>query len=103
MDKTIPAPLALRRMILRTTGEVVELDQRVPIEQLAAIIGCECAHVVMLADRLHVMYVDDNGVDKGLSHNVAATALYWQKCGGPVDAAIYGDVVVVPDSDYAEC
>ncbi|MNW08180.1 hypothetical protein D3C71_2049180 [compost metagenome] len=62
-------------------------------------IGAEALDTVSLADRVHVMLVDDEGILKGLPVNPVATRLYQDARGIPHQ--IRGDVVIVPDSDYA--
>ena len=62
-------------------------------------IGAEALDTARLADRLHVMLVDDEGISKNLPVNPAATRLYQEARGIPYQ--IRGDVVIVPDSDYA--
>ena len=54
-----------------------------------------------MPDDTHVMIVHDAGHAKKLPVNNVATALYWEKCGRAVAHAIRGDVVLVPDEDFA--
>jgi ornithine carbamoyltransferase len=88
------------RKIIRTNGEEVQLDKPQSIADVEKLIGADVLDTVSLRDRVHVMLVDDLSHKKGLPINQAATELYWEKCGRPVDHVIRGDVVVVPDSDF---
>lgn len=90
------------RKLIRIDGTEVDLPAKLTMTEVRDRIGAEALDTVILADGVHVMLVDDSGAIDGKSVNGRATALYWQKCGGPVDWAICGDVVIVPDSDYAE-
>jgi hypothetical protein len=92
----------LVRAILHADGRVTNLSAPITVAEICKVVGARICGAVMLHDRTHAMYYHDRGIAAGLPRNGAATALYWDKCGGPVDAAIYGDVVVVPDSDYEE-
>jgi hypothetical protein len=90
------------RRLIRTDGTTLDIGE--PIDMLAVEImlgaNCDCFDTVLLADGIHVMILDDLGHRKGLPLNKAATLLYWERCGGPNDHCIVGDVVIAPDSDF---
>lgn len=88
------------RMVLRATGEKVNCSEPMSIERIRTILQAEALDTVRLADRVHVMPVDDSGYDKDLPVNAAATELYLQRCIPGTTHQIRGDVVVVPDSDF---
>jgi hypothetical protein len=50
---------------------------------------------------MHVMLVDDIGAAKKLPVNVEATRLYHLNCRPGTTHEIRGDVVIVPDEDFA--
>lgn len=93
---TLPAHT---RCVLRADGTTLDLDGPVSMAQIENLIGADVLDSIRLAGGL-VMIVDDLGHPKGLPMNKPATLLYWEKCGGPVDWFIAGDVVIVPDSDF---
>ena len=91
------------REIIRVNGVRIPLEARkYSFEEIYKLIGCDCVDLVHLADRVHVMVVDDNGLLFHKPVNREATLLYWEKCGGPTPTPIVGDVVIVPESDYAD-
>lgn len=94
-----PQPAAIRKLI-RADGTEETLAGVVPLERVRRLVGAATLDVVLLADRKHVMLVDDNGYSKGLPVNSAATRLYHQVCKPGTTHQILGDVVVVPDADY---
>lgn len=89
------------RKLIKTDGSVQLLGFRQTTMQLRAMIGADCLDTVILKDRVHVMLVDDAGHAKGLPVNPKATEIYYEKCGGPNPHQIRGDVVIVPDEDFA--
>jgi hypothetical protein len=91
------------RRLLRTDGTVIELDGPKDMAEIEALIGgdCEATDVVMLRDRLHVMILDDTGASRNLPVNPAATALYHEICVAGTTWPIRGDVVILPDTDFA--
>jgi hypothetical protein len=92
------------RKLIRVDGTEYPLDKKPLFTEIENLIGATCLDMVVLAEHyapgVHVMCVDDTGADDGKPVNPKATELYWQKCGGPVDWCIHGDVVILPDSDY---
>jgi hypothetical protein len=88
------------RKLIRASGEEVALPSPVSIADVKRLIGADTLDSVMLRDRTHVMLVDDVGHLKGLPVNAAATRLYEERFPG-VEHDIVGDVVIVPDSDFA--
>jgi len=110
------------RVLLRTNGERVELDGPVSFKDIERMIDATALTFVTLADRLHVMAMDDFGyetvpVESRLPDgtpfiemkcirprkpvNAEATRLYHEVCIPGTTHQIVGDVVIVPDSDYA--
>ncbi|KCB24871.1 hypothetical protein [Bordetella hinzii] len=89
------------RKLIRADGTVTELNGPHAIEDVRSMIGADALDIVRLADRVHVMLVDDLGHPKGLAVNAEATRLYHEVCIPGTTHPIRGDVVVVPDSDYA--
>ncbi|MBB2918302.1 DUF3846 domain-containing protein [Cupriavidus alkaliphilus] len=92
--------MTLLRQLIRTNGVSEQLDRPHSVTEICALIGAEALDTVVLADRMHVMVVDDLGHYKHLPINRAATVLYWEKCGTPNRHVIRGDVVIAPDSDF---
>lgn len=113
-------PITIRK-IIRTDGTETPLDQPVGIAQIEQLIGASCVSTVLLADRQHVMALDDNGYETepverqedGVTVielrcvrarkpvNAEATRLYREVCVPGTTHQIVGDVVIVPDSDFA--
>jgi hypothetical protein len=92
--------MTIIRCLLTTDGKRINFDSPLTLADIERLIGADTLDTVNLADRVHVMVVDDIGHQKGLPLNKPATLLYWDRCGGPNDWAIVGDVVIVPDSDF---
>lgn len=109
------------RKLFRTDGTSMDLPAGMSVSELNALIGAETADTVCLrhlGEPLHVMVVDDAGYEtETIEHspgqfetrpiralkplNVVATALYHANCQPGVTHQIVGDVVVVPDGDFA--
>lgn len=87
------------RKLIRADGAETELHGPHALQDVRQMIGAEALDTVNLADRVHVMLVDDEGILKNLPVNPKATRLYQDARGVPHQ--IRGDVVIVPDSDYA--
>lgn len=87
------------RKLIRADGAEAELHGPHAIQDICQMIGADALDTVSLSDRVHVMLVDDQGILKNLPVNPAATRLYQDARGIPHQ--IRGDVVIVPDSDYA--
>lgn len=88
------------RMLVRALGaEVTHFDNPVRMPDVQALLGTSALTVIMLADRVHVLIMDDFAAHKELPVNVIATKYYWEKCGAPVDWYIRGDVFICPDDD----
>jgi len=87
------------RKLIRADGVETDLHGPHALQDVRQMIGADALDTVSLADRVHVMLVDDDGISKGLPVNPAATRLYQDARGIPHQ--IRGDVVIVPDSDYA--
>lgn len=90
----------LTRKIICADGTEIALAERITTAKAAELIGAECLDFVTLADRVHMMLVDDLGHQRGLPVNAKATALYLQRCRPGTDHQIVGNVVIVPDSDF---
>lgn len=91
--------MKLIRKLIRAEGAETELHGPHAIRDICQMIGADALVTVTLADRVHVMLVDDQGIVKSLPVNPAATRLYQDARGIPHQ--IRGDAVIVPDSDYA--
>lgn len=92
------------RALIKADGIRQDLDVRKTTAQIKGLIGAECLDTVSLrhmGSPAHVMLVDDLGHDKGLPVNEEATRLYHLNCRPGTTHQIRGDVVVVPDLDFA--
>lgn len=75
------------------------------MSDLCALIGADTIDVVSLrhmGEPRHVMLVDDGGHESRRPVNHEATRLYWANCRPGTTHQIVGDVVIAPDSDFAE-
>jgi hypothetical protein len=90
------------RRLLCADGTTRDLDGPVSMDGIHALLGCSTCDSFMLLDRVHVMVVDDLGHHKDLPVNEAATAFYLERCVPGADWQIRGDVVIVPDADFAK-
>jgi hypothetical protein len=89
------------RKIIRADGTEEQLERTPPASEVRGLIGAETLDTFTLLDRKHVIFVDDEGHAKGLPVNEKATALYHARCKPGTSHTIVGDVVIVPDADYA--
>lgn len=108
------------RRLIRTDGTVVDLVNPVPSSKIGELIGAAVTDTVTLwhmGEPLHVMVVDDLGYEtKAITDenatllvpmrarkpvNAEATRLYHENCQPGTTHQIVGDVLVVPDQDYA--
>ena len=109
------------RRLIRTDGTVIDFAEPVPIARLGELIGAAITDTVNLrhmGEPLHVMVVDDLGYDTQMDEhgdgrfenrcvrarkpvNPEATRLYHLNCLPGTTHQIVGDVMVVPDEDYA--
>lgn len=89
------------RKLIRADGTETELHGPHALRDIARMIGADTIGTVRLADRKHVMLVDDDGHLKRLPVNAEGTRLYHETCVPGTTWPIVGDVVIVPDSDYA--
>lgn len=113
----------MMRRLIRTDGSFIDFTSPVPVAKVMDLIGAACVDSVTLhhmgKDPLHVMFVDDLGYDtKAVHHpngvtelrtvkarkpvNLEATKLYLANCRAGHTHQIVGDVLIVPDSDYAQ-
>jgi hypothetical protein len=111
----------LTRKLIRADGTSEEIPPGKSMADLRALIGAQGIDTVNLrhmGEPLHVMLVDDKGyetemVEKGSGHfelrptkarkpvNAEATKLYLANCRPGTTHQIVGDVIVVPDLDFA--
>jgi hypothetical protein len=108
------------RCLIRTDGTITHLAEPVSFEKIHQLIGADMCDTVALrhmGEPLHVMLLDDNGYEtKAIEHdgyvevrpiralkpiNEEATRLYLLNCLPGTTHQIVGDVVIVPDEDYA--
>lgn len=89
------------RKLIRAHGAETELHGPHALQDIRQMISADTLGTILLADRKHVMLVDDDGHQKRLPVNAEATRLYHETCVPGTTWQIVGDVVVVPDSDYA--
>lgn len=92
--------MTIVRCLLRTNGDRIDFDSPLTLADIERLIGAEVLDTVTLVDRVHVMIVDDLGHQKGLPINKPATLLYWDRCGGPNEHCIVGDVFIASDGDF---
>ena len=95
----------ITRKLIRVDGTEVPLHGPHALDDVRQMIGADTLCTVNLRHMgppLHVMLADDTGAITGKPVNERATALYQQRCWPGATATIHGDVVIVPDSDYAE-
>jgi hypothetical protein len=93
------------RKLIRVDGTEVELHGPHSIQDVQTMIGASTLDTVLLrslGEPLHVMLVDDTGMIDGRPVNAKATDLYHAQCRPGNPYQIHGDVVIVPDGDYAE-
>lgn len=92
------------RKLIRADGSTMALPKRQSMEWLRQLIGADTLDTVNLRHLgrpTHVMLVDDNGHAKGRPVNAEATRLYLANCRPGTVHEIVGDVVIVPDEDFA--
>lgn len=92
------------RAVIKTDGSNVQLPEPKTMKACHALIGADTLDTVTLRHMgypMHVMLVDDAGHSKGLPVNTEATRLYHMNCRPGTTHTIRGDVVVVPDEDFA--
>ena len=96
--------MTITRKLIRTDGTEVELTGPHAIGDIEQLIGADTLDTVALrhlGNPLHMMLVDDAGHSKKLPVNEKATELYLENCRPHTFHKIRGDVVIVPDGDYA--
>lgn len=95
---------AVTRKVIRCDGTAVDLPAPLRMSELQRLIAAEGLDTVSLRHLgrpLHVMLVDDTGLIDGKPVNPEATRLYHANCRPGTTQPICGDVVIVPDSDFA--
>jgi hypothetical protein len=96
--------MTITRKLIRADGTEAELIGPHALDDVRQMIGADTLDTVALrhlGQPLHVMLLDDLGYAKQLPVNDKATELYLENCHPHVTHQIRGDVVVVPDGDYA--
>lgn len=97
--------MTITRKLIKADGTETELIGPHALQDVQKMIGADTLDIVLLRHMgkpAHVMIVDDTGMIDGRPVNVKATALYHANCRPGTIYPIHGDVVVVPDHDYAE-
>lgn len=97
--------MTITRKLIRTDGTEIHLEGPHAMADIMQIIGAETLDVVKLrhmGEPLHAMLVDDEGHLWDRPINQKATTLYHANCKPGTTWPIRGDVVIVPDSDFAE-
>lgn len=92
------------RKLIRVDGTEHELIGPHAMDDIRQMIGALTTDTVALrhlGHPLHVMIVDDNGHLEGRAVNVKATDLYHANRIPGTAHQIVGDVVIVPDGDFA--
>lgn len=90
------------RRVIKADGTIIKLDRPHTMRELHQLIGAECVGTVNLRDKAHhVMILDDQGAFMDLPINKLATEIYHGVCRTGVTHCIRGDVVIIPDSDFA--
>lgn len=92
------------RKIIRVDGTETVLSAPQTFADILKAIGADTIDTVSLrhlGEPLHVMIVDDTGMLDNKPVNEKATELYHANCHPGTTTPIHGDVVVVPDSDFA--
>jgi len=91
------------RVVVRTDGTVEQLGGKQTLAQLYDHIGngCDCIDVVNLRRHGLVMIVDDMGAYQQPDVNYIASDLYHEICVPGTTWPIRGNVVIVPDTDFA--
>lgn len=87
------------RKLVRADGTDTELHGPHALIDVRQLIGADALEIVSLGQRQHAMLIDQSAEAKGLPINAAASHLYQAARGEP--RPIHGDVVIVPDTDYA--
>jgi hypothetical protein len=93
----------MSRRIILTSGEEIALDGPRNVRQISALIKADTLDTVNLrhlGQPRQVMFVDDQGYEKGLPVNEKATALYLANCHPGTTHQILGDVVITLDDDF---
>lgn len=97
--------MTITRKLIRVDGTETELVGPHAMADIRQMIGADALTSIWMKHMgvpLHIMLVDDEGFLKGLPVNVKATELYHANCKPGATHQINGDVVVVPDGDFAE-
>jgi hypothetical protein len=89
------------RKIIRADGTETALVAGMNIREIRNLIGADTLDSFTLMDRVHVVFLDDEGHSKGLPVNEKATALYHARCKPGTQHQIVGDVAILPDGDFA--
>jgi len=87
------------RKLVRADGTDIELHGPHALIDVRQMLGADDLEIVSLGHRQHAMLVDQSAAAKGLRINATASHLYESSRGEA--RPIQGDVVIVPDTDYA--
>lgn len=99
-----PAIIEKRRAIVRVDGSIEYFEKPITNRQISITIGARTLDSVQLkswGSGAWQMVVDDTGMVDGRPVNEIATDLYLKQCAGGSPYSIHGDVVIVPDADFA--
>jgi hypothetical protein len=92
------------RQIIRADGTTEDIPGPLRLSEIKTRLGIDTFDTVNLRHMghpAHVMLVDDLGHPNGLPVNAEATKLYHANCKPGTTHTIRGDVIVVPDMDFA--
>jgi hypothetical protein len=87
--------------LIHPNGSIEVLPGPMPAMALSKLIGADIIDTVNLPNGM-VMIVDDAGHQKKKPVNEIATRLYLNRCKPGTTHFIVGDVVIVPDADFAD-
>lgn len=96
--------MTITRKLIRADGTEEELIGPHALDDIKQMIGAGALDTVALrhlGQPLQVMLVDDCSLSNGSPVNTRATELYHANCIPGTTWPICGDVVVVPDGDFA--
>lgn len=96
--------MTITRKLIRADGTEEDLIGPHALDDVRQMIGASTLDTVALrhlGQPLHVMLIDVNGYLRDLPVNSKATELYHANCIPGTTHQIRGDVVIVPDGDYA--
>lgn len=92
------------RRLIQVDGTVTDYPNPMNMREIAKLIGCDGVDTVVMRHMgtpMHVLIVDDIGLETGKAVNAIATDLYRINCIPGTKRFIVGDVFLAPDSDFA--